>query len=78
MTEHQHIIAKILGPTGVELDCDLCFDLLDEYVEDVASGAHPKDAHPQLHAHLESCPVCQEEFDSLHELVRTDDSQAND
>ncbi len=69
MTSYQHVIVALLGPREREVDCDTCFDLLDQYVEEVATGANPRDTDPQMHAHLRGCPACREEFESLHALV---------
>jgi predicted anti-sigma-YlaC factor YlaD len=59
---------SLLGPTGPEIGCDECFDRLDEYVEG-------RDV-PGMAAHLEGCPACREEYESLVALVREDDERA--
>jgi hypothetical protein len=59
---------SLLGPTGPEIGCDECFDRLDEYVEG-------RDV-PGMAAHLEGCPACREEYESLAALVREDDERA--
>ena len=55
---------SLLGPTGPELSCDECFEYLDEYVEG-------RDV-PGMAAHLEGCPACREDYESLVALVRAD------
>ena len=57
-------------PGGPELGCDECFAELDRYVELEAAGADADAAVPGLRAHLEGCPACREEHESLLELVR--------
>jgi predicted anti-sigma-YlaC factor YlaD len=59
---------SLLGPAGPEIGCDECFDRLDEYVEG-------RDV-PGMAAHLEGCPACREEYESLVALVREDDERA--
>ena len=72
MTEQQHsehVLARLLGPAGPEVGCDVCFDQLDRYVELEVAGADADAAVPGLSAHLDGCPACREEHDSLRALV---------
>jgi anti-sigma factor RsiW len=62
-------IERMLGPTEPELGCDACFDLLDEYVELELQGADADGGVPGMRAHLEGCPACREEHESLRALV---------
>jgi hypothetical protein len=62
-------IERILGPTGEELGCDACFDLLDEYVELELAGADADERVPGMREHLVGCPACREEHESLRALV---------
>jgi hypothetical protein len=71
MNAHEGTIAALLGPREAEVDCDVCFALLDQYVEQIVDGADPRAANPEMHAHLRGCPACHEEFESLHALVAT-------
>ena len=67
-------VEQLLGPTEQEVSCEACFDLLDEYVEvEVELGADAADARvPGLRAHLEGCPACREDHESLRALVAAD------
>jgi hypothetical protein len=47
----------------------VCFEELDRYVELERSGADAEAAVPGMRAHLEGCPACAEEHDSLLALV---------
>ena len=58
-------LAKILGPAEPELTCDECFDALDRYVELELAEADADSAIPGLRAHLQGCPACREDHDSL-------------
>lgn len=60
---------RLLGPGEREVDCDVCFDELDRYVELEVAGAAADAAVPGLRAHLDGCPACREEHDSLYALV---------
>jgi anti-sigma factor RsiW len=65
-------IARLLGPAGPEILCDECFEQLDVYVDAELGHADPDAAVPGMRAHLEGCPACSEEYESLRALVRQD------
>jgi hypothetical protein len=66
---HNLLLTRLLGPPGPELTCEECFDLLDRYVELELAGA-PADEHvPGMRAHLEGCPACDEDHESLLAFV---------
>jgi hypothetical protein len=62
----------LLGPPGPELTCEQCFDQLDRYVELGLGGSDADAAIPGMRAHLEGCPACAEDRDSLRELLLSD------
>jgi hypothetical protein len=62
-------LGRLLGPAGPEVGCDECFELLDGYVELELAGADADAAVPGLRAHLEGCPACREEHESLLALA---------
>jgi hypothetical protein len=66
-------IERILGPKGPELGCDACFEMLDRYVELELAGDDAEAAVPGMLAHLEGCPACREEHESLRALVASED-----
>jgi anti-sigma factor RsiW len=73
-SEHQHneTLERLLQPSGFEVTCEQCFELLDQYVDLEISGADA-DAHlPGLRAHLDGCPACREDHESLRALVIAD------
>ena len=59
------LMRRLLGPPGPEVTCETCFEELDRYVELELAGADAEAAVPGMHAHLEGCPACREEHDSL-------------
>jgi len=73
-SELEQALARVLGPSGPELSCDECFAKLDRYVELEVAGADADAAVPGFRAHLEGCPACREEHESLLELVRGEPS----
>jgi hypothetical protein len=64
-------VKRLLGPAEPELLCDECFERLDEYVELELQGAEADERIPGMRAHLEGCPACHEDYDSLRELVQS-------
>ena len=62
-------IRRVLGPAEPELQCDECFDRLDVYVELELGGETADEQVPGMRAHLEGCPACREDYDSLRDLV---------
>ena len=69
MIERQ-LLRALLGPEEPELRCEQCFEELDRYVELALSRPDADSAIPGMRAHLEGCPACREEYESLRELVR--------
>ncbi|HEX5780627.1 MAG TPA: hypothetical protein VFX80_01835 [Solirubrobacteraceae bacterium] len=69
-TDRDRLVARLLGPTGPELTCEQCFDQLDRYVELELAGAPADDLVPGMRAHLEGCPACDEDHESLVAFLR--------
>jgi hypothetical protein len=67
--EPKQALGGLLGPPSPEVGCDVCFDELDRYVELELAGEDADAAIPGLRAHLEGCPACREEHESLYALV---------
>jgi hypothetical protein len=80
-------LRRLLGPAQPELTCEECFAELDWYVDRRLAGAgRPELCAPcrtpgacrqagrclGMQAHLEGCPACAEEYESLVALVRSD------
>ena len=62
-------LGRLLGPAEPEVGCDTCFAELDRFVELELAGADADQAIPGLRAHLDGCPACREEHESLKALV---------
>ena len=67
--ENRDALEPLLGPTADEVSCEACFEHLDEYVELEVGGADSAAAMPGMRAHLDGCPACREDHDSLRDLV---------
>ena len=63
------LLHALLGPKGPELSCEQCFEELDRYVELELAGADADAAIPGLKAHLQGCPACHEDHESLRAFV---------
>ena len=68
----RHLLAGLLGPAGPELTCEECFAQLDAYVEHELAGEDADAFVSGMRAHLEGCPACAEEYDSLRDLIATE------
>jgi anti-sigma factor RsiW len=68
-TDHGDLIARLLGPGEPEVSCEECFELLDEYVDLGLAGEDADARLPGMRAHLEGCPACREDHESLRDLV---------
>jgi hypothetical protein len=66
----RQLLARLLGPDGAEVSCEECFELLDEYVELELAGADADRRLPGMREHLQGCPACHEDHESLREFVR--------
>jgi hypothetical protein len=63
------LLGALLGPAEPELTCDECFEHLDRYVELELAGRDADAEVPGMRAHLQGCPACAEDRDSLYALV---------
>jgi hypothetical protein len=63
------LVKRLLGPAGPELTCEQCFDLLDRFVELELADAQADREIQGMRAHLEGCPACAEDHESLLTFV---------
>ena len=71
-TDTEATLKGVLGPEAPELFCDECFEQLDRYVELELQGDTADREIPGMRPHLDGCPACREEYESLRALVRRD------
>jgi hypothetical protein len=69
MSRPADLLSRLLGPRGPELTCEACFEHLDRYVELELAGADADARVPGMRAHLEGCPACHADHDSLAAMV---------
>jgi hypothetical protein len=69
MTDRNDRLERLLGPTGPDIGCEECFERLDEYVELELQGRDAEAEVPGMRAHLDGCPACRDEHESLRALL---------
>ncbi len=69
MNERGERLERLLGPTGPDIGCDECFERLDEYVELELQGRDADAEIPGMRGHLDGCPACRDEHESLRALL---------
>jgi hypothetical protein len=62
-------LERLLGPTGHQVSCRRCSELVDEYVELELVGIEAASLLPGLRTHLEGCSACNEDHESLRALL---------
>lgn len=65
----RELVERLLGPTGYQVDCQECFELVNEYAELELAGIEPGTLIPGLRTHLEGCSACNEDYQSLRALL---------
>jgi hypothetical protein len=68
----EQVLGRLLGPAEQDIGCDACFDHLDRYVELELASEDVDAAIPGFRAHLDGCPACREEHESLRALVSSE------
>ena len=53
-----------------ELTCGHCYDELDEFIEMKLSGKDAAQALPLVEEHLDRCPACREEYETLLKALK--------
>ena len=71
ITWAERLLARLIGPPGPELTCEECFEQLDRYVERELRLTHVQadQGVPGMRPHLDGCPACDEDHQSLLALV---------
>lgn len=67
-------LRNIFETQEVEISCTECFELVSGFVEVEASGRDAVDELPYVKQHLEQCHACRDEYESLRDLRRVEDS----
>lgn len=77
-TDRDRLVRGLLGPDGPELTCEQCFEQLDRYVELELAGDRADREIPGMRAHLEGCPACAEDHESLLAFVDRERARPRD
>jgi hypothetical protein len=56
-----------------EISCTECFDRVSRFVELEASGQDAAAKMPQVKQHLNQCPACRDEYETLRDLRHLED-----
>jgi hypothetical protein len=72
--EQRALLDRMLGPAGPEVSCEECFELLDRYVDLQVDGQDADARIPGMRAHLQGCPACREDHESLLAFVTSSDA----
>ena len=65
----KEVLERVLGPSGFELGCQECFELVSEYAELELHGIEAGTLIPGLRTHLVGCSACKEDHESLRALL---------
>jgi hypothetical protein len=68
----KRLLAALLGPSRPEVTCEQCFAVVDAYVEHELAGEDADARVPGMRAHLDGCPACAEEYDSLRDFIASE------
>jgi hypothetical protein len=67
--KRRELFQRLLGPTGYQVDCEECFELVDQYVELELVGIEAGTLMPGLRNHLDGCSACNEDHEGLRALL---------
>ena len=59
------LVRMVLLTRAIEIDCDDCMLLIDEYIDMELAGKDAAKAMPLVKAHLDLCPPCRREYEAL-------------
>ncbi|MBI9046016.1 MAG: hypothetical protein JEZ06_16105 [Anaerolineaceae bacterium] len=71
-TQLKRVLQMIQKTQETELTCDEVFVLIDQYAEMVMRGEDVEQFMPLMHAHIDLCPDCREEYEALLAMLELD------
>ena len=63
-------LQNVYNTQDEEISCSECFDLVSHFVEVELSGKDAAAKMPQVKQHLDQCPACHAEYETLRDLQR--------
>jgi hypothetical protein len=69
----QTLIKSALETEEVEISCQECYELLDEYADLLIAGAAPCQVLTLVKQHLRHCPDCTDLFECLIAIIGIDE-----
>lgn len=63
-------LRNIYNTEDEEISCSKCFDLISHFVEVELSGTDASIQMPKVRQHLDQCPACHTEYETLRDLQR--------
>lgn len=63
------LLAMLRMTEEKEVSCNQVFALLDQFAEAVHNNPEARSLWPQIQKHIEMCPDCREEFESLLSML---------
>ncbi len=64
----ERLLENIQNTQEEEISCSECFDLASHFVEVELSGEDATARMPLLQQHLDQCPACRAEYETLRDL----------
>ena len=65
------LVRMVLLTRTIEIGCDQCMLLIDEYIDLELAGKDAAQALPLVKAHLDLCPPCRLEYEALLIAVKS-------
>ena len=66
----QLLLQSALETQEIEISCLECWNLLDQYADLILDGTNPDEIMPAVRQHLNNCPTCTEEFETLMLMIQ--------
>lgn len=68
--QFEHWLQNVYKTQDEEISCSECFDLVSHFVEVELSGTDAVARMPKVKQHLDQCPACRTEYETLRDLQR--------
>jgi hypothetical protein len=66
----EHWLRNVYNTQDNEISCSECFDLVSHFVEVELSGTDAVARMPKVKQHLDQCPACRTEYETLRDFQR--------